>query len=129
MSSIVVGGGMPHQAPNAAMLIDFDNVTMGIRSDLQEELKNLLSSDIIKGKVAVRRDDKWVDLGQLGDATEVIGLTTYNGSLYAGTIPRAELFRFDAPGKWSSVRRLFDPPGFEPVAVGSGAKAVRRKSR
>ncbi len=42
-------------APNAAMLIDFDNVTMGIRSDLQEELKNLLSSDIIKGKVAVRR--------------------------------------------------------------------------
>ena len=43
------------QAPNAALLIDFDNVTMGIRSDLQEELKNLLSSDIVKGKVAVRR--------------------------------------------------------------------------
>ncbi len=37
------------------MLIDFDNVTMGIRSDLQGELKNLLSSDIIKGKVAVKR--------------------------------------------------------------------------
>jgi uncharacterized protein (TIGR00288 family) len=55
MSSNVVGGAPPHQAPNAAMLIDFDNVTMGIRSDLQEELKNLLSSDIIKGKVAVRR--------------------------------------------------------------------------
>ena len=45
----------PAQAPNAALLIDFDNVTMGIRSDLQEELKTLLSSDIIKGKVAVRR--------------------------------------------------------------------------
>jgi uncharacterized protein (TIGR00288 family) len=45
----------PTHAPNAALLIDFDNVTMGIRSDLQEELKNLLSSDIIKGKVAVRR--------------------------------------------------------------------------
>lgn len=45
----------PSFAPNAALLIDFDNVTMGIRSDLQEELKNLLSSDIIKGKVAVRR--------------------------------------------------------------------------
>ena len=42
-------------APNAALLIDFDNVTMGIRSDLQTELKNLLSSDIIKGKVAVQR--------------------------------------------------------------------------
>ena len=42
-------------APNAALLIDFDNVTMGIRSDLQGELRSLLSSDIIKGKVAVQR--------------------------------------------------------------------------
>jgi uncharacterized LabA/DUF88 family protein len=36
-------------------LIDFDNVTMGIRSDLQTELRNLLASDIIKGKVQLRR--------------------------------------------------------------------------
>src|SRR6059058_1865556 len=42
-------------APNAALLIDFDNVTMGIRSDLGKELRSLLSSDIIKGKVAVQR--------------------------------------------------------------------------
>ncbi len=42
-------------APNAALLIDFDNVTMGIRSELQTELKNLLSSDIVKGKVSVQR--------------------------------------------------------------------------
>src|SRR5690349_13820211 len=42
-------------APNAALLIDFDNVTMGVRSDLGKELRTLLSSDIIKGKVAVRR--------------------------------------------------------------------------
>src|SRR5512146_697918 len=42
-------------APNAALLIDFDNVTMGIRSDLQTELRNLLSSSIISGKVAVQR--------------------------------------------------------------------------
>jgi len=54
-------GGMPAiaapmvHAPNAALLIDFDNVTMGIRSDLQTELRNLLSSDIIHGKVAVQR--------------------------------------------------------------------------
>jgi uncharacterized protein (TIGR00288 family) len=44
-----------HHAPNAALLIDFDNVTMGIRSDLDRELRTLLSSDIIKGKVAVQR--------------------------------------------------------------------------
>src|SRR5690349_5593368 len=42
-------------APNAALLIDFDNVTMGVRSDLGKELRTLLSSDIIKGKVAVQR--------------------------------------------------------------------------
>ena len=48
------GAAFAH-APNAALLIDFDNVTMGIRSDLQAELRSLLSSDIIKGKVAVQR--------------------------------------------------------------------------
>ncbi len=43
------------RAPNAALLIDFDNVTMGMRSDLSKELKTLLASDIIKGKVTVQR--------------------------------------------------------------------------
>lgn len=47
--------GANAHAPNAALLIDFDNVTMGIRSDLQTELRNLLSSAIISGKVAVQR--------------------------------------------------------------------------
>ena len=47
----------PHfsDAPNAALLIDFDNVTMGMRSDLSKELKALLGSDVIKGKVTVQR--------------------------------------------------------------------------
>lgn len=49
-----VPGAHP-EAPNAALLIDFDNVTMGMRSDLSKELKNLLNSDIIKGKVTVQR--------------------------------------------------------------------------
>ena len=42
-------------APNAALLIDFDNVTLGIRSDLAKELRSLLNSDIIKGRVSVQR--------------------------------------------------------------------------
>src|SRR5688500_1947108 len=45
----------PAHAPNAALMIDFDNVTMAIRSDLQTELKRLLQSEIIRGKVAVQR--------------------------------------------------------------------------
>ena len=48
-------GPVLSSAPNAALLIDFDNVTMGMRSDLAKELKNLLDSDIIKGKVTVQR--------------------------------------------------------------------------
>ena len=44
----------PAHAPNAALLIDFDNVTMGIRSDLQEELKNLLSSlEVVPSKATL----------------------------------------------------------------------------
>ncbi|MDX2194307.1 MAG: NYN domain-containing protein, partial [Gemmatimonadales bacterium] len=45
----------PLHAPNAALLIDFDNVTLGVRSDLTKELRTLLNSDVIKGKVAVQR--------------------------------------------------------------------------
>jgi len=45
----------PAHAPNAALLIDFDNVTMGIRSDLQQELRRLMNSEMIRGKVAVQR--------------------------------------------------------------------------
>jgi uncharacterized protein (TIGR00288 family) len=44
----------PH-APHAALLIDFDNVTLGVQKDLTKELRTLLNSDIIKGKVAVQR--------------------------------------------------------------------------
>ena len=46
-------GDTRNTSANAALLIDFDNVTMGIRSDLQRQLKELLNSEIIKGKVAV----------------------------------------------------------------------------
>jgi uncharacterized protein (TIGR00288 family) len=42
-------------SPHAALLIDFDNVTVGMRSDLSKELKNLLDSDVTKGKVSVQR--------------------------------------------------------------------------
>jgi uncharacterized protein (TIGR00288 family) len=36
-------------------MIDFDNVTMGIRSNLGQEIRKLLDSDIIRGKVSVQR--------------------------------------------------------------------------
>ncbi len=48
-------GSRPTDDLQAALLIDFDNVTMGIRSNLGQELRNLLNSDVIRGKVAVQR--------------------------------------------------------------------------
>ena len=50
-----IGSGTRSGATSAALLIDFDNVTMGIRSDLQPQLRRLLNSEMIKGKVAVQR--------------------------------------------------------------------------
>jgi len=54
-AALSAAGASAFHAPNAALLIDFDNVTMGIRSDLNAELRSLLSSDIVKGKVSVQR--------------------------------------------------------------------------
>ena len=54
MGAVTTGDQHGH-GHNAALLIDFDNVTMGIRSDLQAQLRRLLDSEIIKGKVAVQR--------------------------------------------------------------------------
>ena len=51
----VSGASHEGSTHNAALLIDFDNVTMGIRSNLGHELRKLLDSDIIAGKVAVQR--------------------------------------------------------------------------
>ena len=50
-----LGGLQSSEAPNAALLIDFDNVTMGMRSDLAKELRHLLDAEVIKGKVTVQR--------------------------------------------------------------------------
>ena len=60
---------------------------------------------------------RWVQTGRLGDSTEVMALNVYNGKLYAASIPRAEVFRYERDGSWISVRRLFDPPGWQPVLV------------
>ncbi len=54
-SMLSAANAVPFVAPHAALLIDFDNVTMGVRSDLTKELKALLNSDIIRGKVTVQR--------------------------------------------------------------------------
>jgi hypothetical protein len=57
--------------------------------------------------------ESWADRGMLGDGTEINALTVYNGMLYAGAIPRGEVFRYD-DGRWTSIHRFFSPPGWDP---------------
>ncbi len=60
---------------------------------------------------------RWRQAGRLGDSTEVMALNVYNGKLYGAAIPRAEVFRYERDGSWSSLRRLFAPSGWRPVLV------------
>jgi hypothetical protein len=60
---------------------------------------------------------RWRQTGRLGDSTEVNALTVFNGKLYAGALPRAEVFRYEADGAWTSLRRFRDDPGWQPVLV------------
>ena len=46
-----------------------------------------------------------------------MALNVYNGKLYGAAIPRAEVFRYERHRSWTSLRRLFDPPGWRPVLV------------
>lgn len=64
--------------------------------------------------VEYQGSEKWVDRGRLGDGTEINALTVYNGKLYAGAIPRGEVSRYDEKAGWTSLRKFFSPPGWEP---------------
>ncbi len=44
--------------------------------------------------------------------SKINGLAVYNGKLYGGAIPRAEVFRYDDAQGWTSVRRFLDPAGY-----------------
>jgi hypothetical protein len=69
---------------------------------------------VARWDVAGRR---WRQAGRLGDSTEVMALNVYNGKLYGAAIPRAEVFRYERDRSWTSLRRLFAPPGWRPVLV------------
>lgn len=47
----------------------------------------------------------WRSTGRLGAETEVMGLLNYNGALYGGTLPHAQIYRRDPDG-WTAVGTL-----------------------
>jgi hypothetical protein len=80
--------------------------------------------------VAYRSGESWDDMGLLGDSTEIMALSVYNGSLYGAAIPRAEIFRYDGDRRWTSLRRFFSPPGWDPgPALGPAREEVNNWSR
>ena len=50
----------------------------------------------------------------MAEALKVNSLAVYNGKLYGGSIPRAEVCRYDAPAGWTSLKRFYSPPGWKP---------------
>jgi hypothetical protein len=61
-------------------------------------------------------DSRVEDTGQVGISTgrhlinEINDLAAYNGKLYAGVLPKAELWRYDGDWDWTLVRRLVHNP-------------------
>ena len=53
---------------------------------------------------------QWQNTGRLGEETEVMALASYNGMLYAGTLPHAEVYRYDGDGDWTRLRSLDQTP-------------------
>ena len=47
----------------------------------------------------------WLAAGRLGEEMESMPLIVYNGKMYGGTLPSAEVYRFDDP-RWKQVGRL-----------------------
>jgi hypothetical protein len=66
-------------------------------------------------------DNKWTNTGRLGlppakahverkdEHNEVNDLTVYNGKLYAGVIPNAEVYRYEGDGQWTLLGSRVHP--------------------
>ncbi len=65
--------------------------------------------------VAVSRNSEWKHGGFLGDSIETNDLAVYNGKLYAGTIPRGDVWRYEENQSWTLMKRFYSPEGWNPV--------------
>jgi len=59
----------------------------------------------------------WRSLGAPHEATEINALQMYNGCLYAGSLPYAEVSRYDGGLTWTMIRRLHAPAGWRASSV------------
>lgn len=52
--------------------------------------------------------EEWKNCGRLGESLEIMSMTMYNGKFYAGSLPRAEVYRYEGGEKWTLVKRFYD---------------------
>jgi hypothetical protein len=63
------------------------------------------------GKVySLDAQDNWLDQGRMGEELEVMGLLVHNGVFYGGTLPKAEVYRYDGDARWTLLRQLDETP-------------------
>lgn len=104
---------------------EFAGTPIGETSVEQKPHLQVHSLEVFRGKlvagmwpearvVEYQGGERWRDRGRLGDGSEINALTVYNGKLYAGAIPRGEVSRYDDEAGWTSLRKFFSPPGWEP---------------
>lgn len=54
--------------------------------------------------------DRWLDAGRLGGEQEVMGMLVHNGAFYAGTLPKAEVYRYGGDTTWTLLKQLDTTP-------------------
>jgi hypothetical protein len=81
------------------------------------------------GFVDVRHRDSgvWQPLGGPLDATEINALQQFNGVLYAGALPYAEVSRYDGDGRWEPLHRFNARPGWQAASVRSSGWQSRQE--
>lgn len=74
-----------------------------------------------------RNTGEWLCLGGPEGATEINALQAYNGALYAGALPYAEVARFEGPTNWKTIRRFNAPNGWSAVDIGASGWRSRQE--
>lgn len=62
------------------------------------------------GKVFAWQNNAWRDRGRLGEEQEVMGMLVHNGSLYAGSLPLAQVYRYGGDETWTLLKQLDTTP-------------------
>lgn len=92
---------------------------------LQTHGNKLLLGTWPTGKVLAYDEGSLADTGQLGIGTErylineVNDLAYYNGKLYGGALPKAELYRYDGDWNWTLMRRMVTNDNWNPEKLAS----------